>query len=295
MTRFRFGFSGNAFGGIDELIDVAIRAERVGFDVITVADLPGGLSPLVALAAVAQATEAIRVGPFVLNSGIWNPHTVIRDLATLDRISGGRLEIAVGSGIPLPGVRELMPATRDGRFEALRRTVAAVKGSFADPGITPGYASPPRLLVAGTSDRVLRLAAEEADGFIIAGVPPVPKVTLPTGHLVLPERTATEEYLERLRGYVGDRDDGFEVGIGCLAVLTDDVEASTAEYAAIHSYMSPEQVVASPKLVIGDAAGIADQILERGRNLGITFQNLRGATPEELQPVIEQVTGAVGV
>jgi hypothetical protein len=59
--------------------------------------------------------------------------------------------------------------------------------------------------------------------------------------------------------------------------------------------MSPEQVVASPKLVIGDVAGIAEQILERGRNLGITLQNLRGATPEELQPVVEQVTAGVGV
>ena len=53
--------------------DLAVRAERARFDVITDADLPGGLSPLVALTAVAQETEAIRVGPFVLNSGIWNP------------------------------------------------------------------------------------------------------------------------------------------------------------------------------------------------------------------------------
>ena len=294
MTEFRFGFSGNAFSGIGELVDVAVRAERAGFDLITVADLPGGLSPLVALAAVAQATETIRVGPFVLNTGIWNPLTVVRDLATLDRVSGGRLEIALGSGIPLAPVRELMPPTRDGRFEALRTSLAAVKSSFAEPGITPGYASPPRLLVAGTSDRVLRLAAEEADGFIIGGVPPVPKVTLPPGHLVLPERGPTEEYLERLRGYVGERADSFEVGIGCLVVLTDDLEASTAEYAAIHSYLAPEEVGASPKIVIGDVASVADQMLERGRNLGITFHNLRGATPEELKPVIDQVMAGVG-
>ena len=47
MARFRFGISGNAFGGIDELIDLAVRAERAGFDVITVADLPGAISPVV--------------------------------------------------------------------------------------------------------------------------------------------------------------------------------------------------------------------------------------------------------
>lgn len=295
MTPFRFGYSGNAFSGVDELIDLAVRAERSGFDVITVADLPGGLSPLVALAAIAQVTETIRVGPFVLNTGIWNPVTAVRDLATLDRISGGRLEIALGSGIPMPSVRDLMPATRDDRFEALRTFVAAVRDSFDSPGITPGYAASPRLLVAGTSDRVLRLAADEADGFIIAGVPPVPKVTLPPGHLVLPERGPTEEYLERLRGYAGERADSFEIGIGCLVVLTDDPETSLAEYAAIHSYLAPDQVVASPKILLGDVASVAEQIRERGRNLGITFHNLRGATPEELQPVIERVTDGLGV
>ena len=58
--------------------------------------------------------------------------------------------------------------------------------------------------------------------------------------------------------------------------------------------MTREQVVASPKLVIATRPGSLEQILERGRNLGITFQNLRGATPEELQPVIDQVTAGVG-
>jgi hypothetical protein len=42
-------------------------------------------------------------------------------------------------------------------------------------------------------------------------------------------------------------------------------------------------------------SGPAPQILERERSLGLTYQNLRGATPEELQPVIDQVKAGVGV
>jgi hypothetical protein len=76
-------------------------------------------------------------------------------------------------------------------------------------------------------------------------------------------------------------------------VLTDDIEATIAEYAAIHTYLSPEQLVSSPKILIGDAPAVADQILERGRTLGLTYQNLRGAPPEALAPVIDLVRAGV--
>ena len=116
--------------------------ERVGFDVFQIIDFAGALSPLVALAAVARATSTIRLGPFVLNTALWNPATICRDLATLDRISDGRLEVALGSGIALPDTRGLMPQTRDERFERLQDTVAAIKATVSEPGISPGFVQP---------------------------------------------------------------------------------------------------------------------------------------------------------
>ena len=53
QSGFRFGFSGSPFAGIDEVVDAAVRAERAGFDTFVLADLPGALSPLITLAAVA--------------------------------------------------------------------------------------------------------------------------------------------------------------------------------------------------------------------------------------------------
>ena len=141
----------------------------------------------------------------MLNTGLWNPATVARELATLDQVSGGRLEIMLGSGIPQASLRGIIPDSGDGRFERLRATVAAVRQSFEAPGIAPGFAGRPRLLIAGSADRVLRLAAEQADGFIIASVPPVPKIQLPPGQLVLPEPAAAQAFLARLRGYAGQR------------------------------------------------------------------------------------------
>ena len=158
--EFRFGLSASTFAGVDALVDSAVRAEQAGFDSVTVPDLPGGLSPLVALATAARATNNIRLGTFVLNTGLWNPATVARELATLDQVSGGRLEIMLGSGIPQASLRGIIPDSRDGRFERLQATVAAVKQAFDAPGIAPGFVGRPRLLIAGTADRVLRLAAD---------------------------------------------------------------------------------------------------------------------------------------
>lgn len=293
MSELRFGYSGAPFGDIGQLVDLAVRSEQAGFDTFVIADLPGGLSPLVALTAVAGNTSSIKLSPFVLNAGLWNPATIGRDLATLHLISGGRLEIAVGSGIPQPSVKELMPPTREARFERLAATVHAIKTGFTEQGITPGYGdTPPRLLIAGTSNRVLELAAQESDGFIIAGVPPVPKVTLPQGHMVLPEREATAAYLERLRGYAGARAAALDIGTGAPVILTGDPEATKAELAAIHTYLTPEQVVASPKLLVGDMTSVTDQLVERHRSLGINYTVMRGATPEELAPVLAAARAA---
>lgn len=289
---FRFAFSGSAFASVGEVIDTAVRAERAGFDTFTLADLPGALSPLVTLAAVAQATTTIRLAPFVLNTGLWNPATVTRELATLDRVSGGRLEINLGSGIPLPALSGVIPPDRDARFERLQVTIDSVTAAFTAPGLTPGFATRPRLLVAGAGDRTLRLAAARADGFIIASVPPVPRVQLPPGQLVLPPFAATEEFLGRLRRYAGGRAGDLEVGTGAAVVVTDDAEAAAGELATVHTYLSPEQILASPKILIGSVSEIAERVVDRGARLGLTYQVLRGAAPEVLAEVISLVRRA---
>jgi probable F420-dependent oxidoreductase len=291
QVGFRFGFSGSSFGGVDGLVDAAVRAESAGFDTLTLPDLPGALSPLIALAAVARATTAIRVGTFVLNTGLWNPATVARELATLDQVSGGRLEIALGSGIPQPSLQGIIPPSPDARFERLRATIEAVRSALEAPGITPGFTGRPRLLVAGTGDRTLRLAAAQADGFIIASVPPVPKVELPPGQLVLPEPVAAEAFLGRLREYAGDRAGHLEVGTGAEVIVTDDAQGTAGQLAKIHTYLTPEQILSSPKIVIGTVDEIAAQILDRGRRLGLTYYVMRGATPEDLGAVIARVRG----
>jgi hypothetical protein len=117
-------------------------------------------------------------------------------------------------------------------------------------------------------------------------------VQLPPGQLVLPPFAATEEFLGRLRRYAGGRAGDLEVGTGAAVVVTDDAEAAAGELATVHTYLSPEQILASPKILIGSVSEIAERVVDRGARLGLTYQVLRGAAPEVLAEVISLVRRA---
>lgn len=73
--RIQFGFQ---FGSEHESdpVGVAQRAEQLGFDTVLLSDHVGpGISPMVALAAMAQGTTRFRVGTYTLNNDIAKPGT----------------------------------------------------------------------------------------------------------------------------------------------------------------------------------------------------------------------------
>lgn len=67
---------------------------------MTVGDHPamrvGG--PLASLTAIAMVTERLRVGSYVLCSEFRDPALLVREVATLDYVSGGRVEVGLGAG-----------------------------------------------------------------------------------------------------------------------------------------------------------------------------------------------------
>ncbi|MBN9734823.1 LLM class flavin-dependent oxidoreductase [Pseudonocardia sp. P1] len=87
-----------------ETVDLAVRAEELGYDSFWVAQhhdghLGGRLpSPLVLLAAVAERTRLIRLGTAVVALPLEDPRRLAEDAAVLDALSGGRLELGVGAG-----------------------------------------------------------------------------------------------------------------------------------------------------------------------------------------------------
>src|SRR5262245_12719244 len=82
-----------------DLRTTAREAEAAGIDVLSTADhVSAGYSPLLHLLTVAEATTRLRVCPLVLNNDFHHPVHLARELATLDHLSGGRVELGIGAG-----------------------------------------------------------------------------------------------------------------------------------------------------------------------------------------------------
>jgi len=111
--RFRLGFLSHLEAHTDlphlyrSFIELFCYAEQLGFDAGWVAQHhfedgrhgPGaGASPLTFLTAVAENTTRLRLGTAVITLPLESPIRLAEDAATLDLISGGRLELGIGSG-----------------------------------------------------------------------------------------------------------------------------------------------------------------------------------------------------
>ena len=198
LPHYDFSVPGVSPIRFDAVAEVAVRAERLGFDGVWVSDHRfaslarygggderyGSLEPLATLAALAALTERVRLGTLVLSAGFRHPAIVAKSVTAIDRLSNGRAELGIGAGwfadeyeafgYPFPSVGE--------RFGLLEETVGYLDALFADePASFEGdrftlreaYNHPrpvqeprPPLLVGGKGGpRLLRLAVRHADGW----------------------------------------------------------------------------------------------------------------------------------
>lgn len=180
---------------IDEFVDFAILAEELGFDGITVTEHHAPAmtcpSPHLLLAAAAVRTSRIRLGTAVTLLPHYHPLRVAEEAGTLDLLSGGRLELGLGKGIPGEALfaagRELdaetanrgwleavellhrllteKDVTFDGEFFSLpRATTIATRPLQADLPIWIGGASSSTMSLAGRYGwNILRNFGTDAD------------------------------------------------------------------------------------------------------------------------------------
>ena len=139
------------------------------------------LGPVPAMATIAAATTRLRIGAFVFNNDLRHPAVLAQDLASLDVLSEGRLDVALGAGWNRPEYDEIglsfdPVATRVDRLE---EAIAVLKGLFADGPFSfegrfytirerDGQPKPvqrphPPLLIGGGGRRTLTIAGREAN------------------------------------------------------------------------------------------------------------------------------------
>src|SRR5437870_2400673 len=155
----------------------ARRAEALGYDVLLMPDhITDQLAPLPALVAVADATARLRVGSFVFDNDYRNPVMLAKEAATLDLLSGGRLELGIGAGWNTRDYRQLgMPYDPPKmRVERMEEALRLIKSLWTEENVThegrhyrvrgatvlprPVQRPHPPVLVAGGGLRVLRIA-----------------------------------------------------------------------------------------------------------------------------------------
>jgi probable F420-dependent oxidoreductase len=175
MTQrpLKLGLQLLGLNSVPEIVEEARTAAAAGFDVILLPDHLGFTAPLVPLVAIAQAVPNVQVSNLVLNSSFYRPALLARDLASVDSASGGRLIISLGTGyveaefdaagIPFP--------SPGARVKIVAETVSELRRLLSDPGhIPPPVQTPPPIMVAAQGDKMLTLAAQQADIVAIASM-----------------------------------------------------------------------------------------------------------------------------
>lgn len=292
---FRFGVNMLTLEAGDSWRHKCRRAEELGYDVLLVPDHLGMPAPFPALIAAAEATERPRVGTFVLNAGFWNPALLAREVATTDALTGGRLELGLGTGyvraehetarLPWGSPRE--------RVDHLVRTVEELDRLLGDPDQAPRPAQRPRppLLIGGNGPRMLRLAAEHAEIAAFTGGRQAPG--RPEGTLELMPADELAASVARYEGYAAGRPEPAERNLLVQQVRnTNDRRAVAREVADRGIGLDEEQALEVPTLLIGTPRQMAEQLREHRERFGFSYLTVLDSALEEFAPVLEELRGS---
>ena len=295
-----------------ELGEKARAAEDLGVTTFVLPDhLVGQPAPVPYLAAVAALTERIRISAFVHNNDLRHPAVLAQELATLDVLSEGRLDVAIGAGwngaeyaaIGLP----FDPAPV--RQARLAESVAVIKGCFGagpfsfagehytvtdyDAGPKPVQQPHPPFFIGGGGRRTLELAAREAQ---VVGL--APRV-LRRG--VADPRSftwaATEEKIGWVREAAGERFDDLTLNVYPSfwpVTVTDDLQGEAEKVAAALRErggveLTVAEVVDSPHVFIGSHERFVEKFSELRERLGIS--SFLVGDLDQLAPVVERLAG----
>jgi probable F420-dependent oxidoreductase len=309
-----FTFIADALDALDgrTLAERARRAESIGVTTFAIPDhLVEMLAPVPYLATVAAATERLRISAFVHNNDLRHPAILAKDLASLDVLSGGRLDVAIGAGWNQPEYEAIgLPFEPVGtRVSRLTEAVAVLKGCFGEGPFSfagthytitnyDGFPKPvqqphPPIFIGGGGRRTLTLAARQAN---IVGLAP----------RILSEQradpvsitwAATEEKLGWVREAAGDRFAELEFNVypsQWPITITDDVRAEARKVidrmkSRTGHELTEDEVIASPHIFIGSVDRFVEKFSELRERLGIN--SFLVGSLDELGPVVERLAG----
>lgn len=303
---FRFGVQGRNMGPRQEWLDTVRRVEDTGYSTYLVLDhFVRGLDPVAALGAAAIATTSLRLGSMVFDNDFRHPAVLAKAAATIDVLSGGRLELGLGAGwlreeydqtgIPFdpPGVRI------DRMIEAvhfLKRVFVEDEMTFSGEHYSatnlvmppkPVQKPYPPMVIGGGSKRILSVAGREAD---IVGLT---TRALPDGSKDMTDMTAaaTHRKIGWVREAAGERFDDIELTIMVSDVVVTDDRSAEAKRLAAAMNVSPDDVLASPQVLIGTSDEMVEDLQRRRDEFGISYFVVLDSNMEKVAPVVSRLAG----
>jgi probable F420-dependent oxidoreductase len=305
---FRFGVQLSGPANAKGWVEAIRRIEDLGYATATMPDhFTGQLAPMPALSVAAAASTSLRIGALVLANDYKHPVVLAKELATLDVLSEGRVEIGLGAGwmesdYRASGLAYDRPGVRIDRFA---EGIAVLKGAMGDEAFSfagehytitdyDGQPKPvqrphPPLLVGGGGRRLLTIAAREADiiginGTLAAGVVGPEAVATMT-------REAVDERIALVREAAGDRIEEIELNIRVFFVSVTDDRAGVLAGVASMFGVDEAMVAASPFALVGSTAAMADELLRRREELGFSYIIVGGDDVDAFAPVVAQLAG----
>ena len=305
-----FRFAAQLSGATDarSWVDQARKAEDLGFSTLLMPDHFGDqLAPVPAMMAAAAAST-LRVGALVFDNDYRHPLVLAKEAATIDLLSGGRLELGLGAGwmrsdYDESGISYDDPAVRVDRFEEGLAVITGLlesEGAFSFSGehytvtehtATPRPAQRPRppLIIGGGGKRVLGIAGRHAEIVSI-------NVNLRAGTAGPEAATnatpdATRQKIGWVKEAAGARFEQIELNtlIG-FVMVTDDAQ-SVIDAMAPALGIDPDEARHIPLALIGTLDEMAEELEWRRREYGISYFSVESDAWETLAPVVGRLAG----
>lgn len=283
----RFGVVTNVAEDARAWREKAKRIEGTGFDTLVMGDHLGTrFAPVPALTAAADATERLRIGTTVFCNEWRNPVLLARDIATLDLLSDGRIEVGIGSGwrkeefdqlgidfdTPGPRVERLEEAVKIMRgiwsvdpfsFHGRHFQVGPLKGELRPlqqphPPILMGVGGPRSIRIAGRLADIVHLTpTTRSDG---GGIDP---------------NDATYEAFRRKCELIDQATEGRgtnpERGVVTMGVAIDEDVSAVAKRIGWSIGDHTGSMLGGPTFLAGGPASVAEDILRYREELGISY------------------------
>jgi len=315
VRPFRFGFQAARVNDPREWASLARSAEEAGYACFMVPDHLGRLAPFPALMVAASATRDIKLATYVLNQDWRPPALLAQEAASVQLLTGGRLELGIGAGWAQREYRQV-GITYDSagvRVSRLDEYLQVVKGALhaTEPFSFDGqffkvdhYAplspasTPPPILVGGGSPRILAIAGRLAD-IISVSTRATPDGRVDMANIAL---AAVEHKVESIRASAGERFSEIELNMTVRELrLTDDRRGTAREllnawaglpnrYANV-DLLTEDDVLDSPHMAIGTVQQIVEQFEIARERWGFAYQEVSSTDAESVEPIMQRLNG----